>query len=267
MINIWHRLKRPALYLAIIIIIVGIIFIGLDILDIAESYRLYWPIATINTIFISAVALLIVFFTTRRYLHSGSPEILALGGGVLSFGFSIILYGWLTNTDLNTRITAYDSGVLLASVVFLAGAVYGMTKQDFKEPNTRRKITGIVIIYAAILLIIGLITWLAHQDTITFFTKIFTVHLAVRDIVQGIAAVFCVVAALIYLIKYRRLRADSYYWYPLGLVLFAAGVLFISRGPLESRIAWLGRLSQYVGWFYFLLAALSTRKQSETDSE
>jgi hypothetical protein len=265
--NTWHRLKRPSLYLAVIIIIAGIIFIGLDILDIAESYRLYWPIAAINTVFISAVALLTVYFTTRRYLNSGAPEILVLGGGVLSFGFSIILYGWLTGTDLNTHITAYDSGVLLASVVFLAGAVYGLTKQDFNKRKTGWKITSVGIIYAAILIIIGLITWLAHQDMITLFTKRFTVHLAVRDIVQGIAAVFCVISALIYLMKYRRSQADTYYWYPLGLVLFAAGVLFISRGPLESRIAWLGRLSQYVAWIYFLFAALSTRKQSDINRE
>ena len=267
MMNILHRLKRPSLYLAIFIIIVGIIFIGLDILDIADSYRLYWPIATINTIFISAVALLIVFFATRRYLHSGSPEILALGGGALSFGFSIILYGWFTSTDYDHLIT-YDSGVLLASVIFIVGAVLGISRQSYAGQKIGfNNISVVITIYAVVFLIIGLITWLAHRGMIHFMLSSFTEHFTVRDIMQGIATIFCVVAVLIYYINYGRWQADIYSWYSLGLVLFAAGVLFISRGPLESRIAWWGRASQYVAWIYFLIAALSTPKQTDTNRE
>lgn len=264
--NRWLTLKHPALWLTLILIILGAIFILLDILDIAEGYRLHWPIAVINTIFISAVALLTIYFTTGNYLRSGSPEILALGGGALAFGFSIVLYGWLTDSGLNTRITAYDSGVFLASAVYLAGAVFGMKKQGPSGCKSGANKAGITVIYAAVILIIAAITWLAHQDIITFFTHSFTAHFSVRSIVQGIAAIFCVSTALVYLRKYRGSRANIYFWYSLGLVLFAAGVLFISRGPLEGRVAWLGRASQYVAGFYLLAAALSAGRQADNET-
>ena len=92
--NKWFTLKHTTIGLALTLIILGILFIALDILDIGEGYRLNWSKAVINTIFISAVALLTIYFTTRNYLQSGSPEILALGAGVLAFGFSIVFYGW-----------------------------------------------------------------------------------------------------------------------------------------------------------------------------
>ena len=260
--NKWFTLKRTALGLTLTLIILGILFILLDILDIGEGYRLNLSIAVINTIFINVVALVTIFLTTRNYLQSGSPEILALGGGALAFGFSIILYGWLTNTDLNTRITVYDSGVLLASVVYLAGAFFSMKKHGPSGWKSGWNKPSVITIYAAIVIIIAVIAWLAYQDIITVFMHKFTEHFAARDIVQGIAAIFCVSAALIYLGRYRGSRANIYFWYSLGLILFAMGVIFISRGSLESRIAWLGRASQYVAGIYFLAAALSACKQS-----
>jgi hypothetical protein len=259
--NKWLILKRAALGITITLIIIGIVFIILDILDIAEGYRLYWSIAVINTIFISAISLLTICFSVKNYIKSSSAEILALGAGVFAFGFSIVLYGWLPNSDLNTRISVYDSGVLLASVVYLGGAIYSMKNQRRPGEITKSSIPGIIIIYAGIILIISVITWLASQDIITFFPYRFTEHFATREIVQGIAVVFCVSGAVIYLKKYRDSHDNIYFWYSLGLILFAAGVIFISRGPLESRIAWLGRASQYVAWIYFLIAALSSYKQ------
>ncbi|HEY98255.1 MAG TPA: hypothetical protein G4O16_08785 [Dehalococcoidia bacterium] len=254
--------KRIALCLTFFLIILGVIFILLDILDIAEDFRLHWSTAVINTIFISVVAVFIIYFATKNYLRSSSPETLALGGGALAFGFAIILYGWLPNSDLNTRYTEYDSGVFIASAIYLTGAILSINSQNTPIQKIGLNILSITAIYIGIVLIISILTWLAYKDIITFLTHTFSVHFSARDIVQGIAAVFCVSAALIYLKKYRELRHDIYFWYSLGLILFAAGVIFISRGPLEGRIAWLGRAAEYVSYFYFLIASLSACKQS-----
>ena len=252
-------IKWIALGLAVIVIILGAIFILLDILDIAEYYRLHWSIAILNTIFISVIAVITGFYASKNYLKSGSREMLALGSGVLAFGFSILIYGWFTFTDLNTRITAYDFGVLLASVIYLVGAVSSVTKQTFTIVSRR---TGVIVAYIVVLLVISGITWLAYRDVITFLLLQFSEHISARDVVQGIAAFCCICSALIYLGKYHSSRIDMYYWYSLGLVLFAAGVLFISRGHLESRVAWLGRFSQYIGGVFLLTAALSVNLRS-----
>ena len=255
-----HILKYVALGLAAFIIVIGATFMLLDILDIAEYYRLHWPIAVLNTVFITAVAIITGFIASRYYLKSGSYEILALGSGTLAFGFSIVIYGWLTSANLNTRITAYDSGVLLASIIYLVGAISSIKR---RTPLIKSRGAGIILVYIVVILLISGITWLAYRDVITVLLSQISEHISARDVVQGIAAVCCVGSALIYLRRYRRSRMDMYFWYTLGLVLFAAGVLFISRGNLESRVAWLGRFSQYVGEIFLLAAAVSPYLQPE----
>jgi phosphoglycerol transferase MdoB-like AlkP superfamily enzyme len=142
-----------------------------------------------------------------------------------------------------------------------------MKSQDTPVRKMRLNIRSIAAIYIGIILIITVLTWLAYEDIITVLTHSFSVHFSARDIVQVIAAIFCVSTALIYLKKYRELRNDIYYWYSLGLILFAAGVIFISRGPLEGRIAWLGRAAEYAGSLYFLIAASGIYKQSRNNGE
>ena len=63
-----RNLRRIALGLAVTIIVIGVVFMLLDILDIAEYYRLNWPIAVVNTIFISGVAVVTVVFASISYL-------------------------------------------------------------------------------------------------------------------------------------------------------------------------------------------------------
>ena len=66
--NKGYELKPTALGLTFILLILGTIIIGLDILDIAESYRLYRTLSMINTVFISAVSLSTIYFTTKNNL-------------------------------------------------------------------------------------------------------------------------------------------------------------------------------------------------------
>jgi len=260
--------KSIAIAAFIIIILAGFILLGLDILDIAEDFRLDLPIATINTILISAVAVPVVYYSTKIFIKSGSAVALGLSGAVLAFGFSILLYGWLTDTDLNTRITAYDTGVFFAAVMHSLGAACLLFQRETLISNSTSGRTAVsVIIYLVLLLVISLITWLAHEDIITFIVTPIGANLYTRDIVQGIAFILCFGSALVYMRNYFKTKVDSSFWYSLGLVLFAAGVIFISRGPLESRIAWLGRLSEYAGGIYMLIAALGFYRQIGKDNK
>jgi len=73
---------------------------------------------------------------------------------------------------------------------------------------------------------------------------------------QAISTLFFFVSSLIYFKIYCKSRSDISYWYFIGLLFLAFGVFFISRGPVESRIAWLGRASQYCGNLCFLVAVI-----------
>jgi magnesium-transporting ATPase (P-type) len=255
--------KRTALGLAIAIIGLGILFMLLDILDIAEGYRLHWSIAWLNTIFIGTVAILIACFSARNYLVNGPLETLSLGCAACSFGSGILLYGWL-DTGLNPRIIAYDSGFLFASIVIITGAVLKMVGRTFTESTPRHRLRALLIVYSGIIAIIGTVTWLASQEYIIYVdTTLWDIN--VRNIVRGIAAILYTAPAVIYIMIYlSKSRSDTYYLYFLGLILLACGIIFVSLGPLESRIAWLGRVSQYTGCVYLLVSALRAVMRRET---
>jgi hypothetical protein len=186
---------------------------------------------------------------------------LGLSGAVLAFAFSIILYGWLPDTDLNTRITIYDSGAVITSAMHLAGAIFSASMRNQVQWKPGVKLSVILALFSGIVIIIGLFAWLGYQDTITVFPRRLSDYVTVRDITQGAAALFSIVSALIYLVKYRASRESVYFWYLLGLVLFAAGFMIILRGQLEGLIAWIGRVSLYVAGFYFLAAALYAKRE------
>jgi len=251
--------KRSALGLSVIVIGLGFVFMLLDILDIAEGFRLHWPIAILNTVFIGAVAIFILGFGARNYLANGSLEMLSLGCCACAFGVGILLYGWL-NTELNPRIVAYDSGFIFASIIIIAGACLMMAGRTKIESSSKRKPTALVIAYLGVIAVIVLATWLAFQGYIIYIDAMLW-GISIRDIIQGIAEILYAVSAIIYIRIYlSKSRLDVHYWYFLGLILIACGIFFISRGPLEGRIAWLGRLSQYTGCIFFLVSTFYARK-------
>ena len=253
--------KWFALGLAVAIIFLGIVFIGLDILDIAEDYRLYLPIAILNTVFISVVAILVAYIAAKNFKISGSFEVLGLGCALLAFGGGSLLYGWLVDAGLNTRITAYCSGVLIASAMHLSGAVYTMSKRRLIKSEPRLKQRIVFLSYLGILVVIALITWLAFRGVLPSFIIPLIGAIEVRDVVLGVTVILCVASAIVYLRNYFRSHSDFYYWYLLGLILFTSGVIFISQGAVESRIAWLGRASQYTAGIYFLISVLGAYKR------
>jgi hypothetical protein len=258
--------KWFALGLALTIIILGIIFIGLNILDIDEDYRLYLPIPVLNIVFICVIATLVAYIAAKSFTILGSLEILGLGCAVVAFGFGSLLYSlfywWPTDAGLNARITANYSGILIASIMHLFGAGSVMAKRRLINLEPRLKQRIVFLSHLGILVIIAFATWLAFRGVIPSFPIPLTDapmigSIGVGDVIKGVAAILCIASALVYLRIYFRSRSDFCYWYSLGLILLAFGVIFVGQGALESRIAWLGRASQYAGGIYFLVSVLS----------
>jgi hypothetical protein len=253
--------NRFSLGLLILIVALGIVFIGLDVLDIGEDFRLYLSIPILNTVFICVIAVLVAYFAAKAFAVSGSLETWGLGCAVVAFGLSSLLYSlffwWVVDTGLNLRIIVNDSGILIASIMHLLGASLGIVKQRLTVSDLRLKQRIVFLSYLGILVVIALVAWLAFRDVITSFLMPLTGTIEVRDAIRGVAAILCVASAIIYLRIYLKSRSNFHYWYSLGLILFAFGVVFMSQGALESRIGWLGRVSQYIGGFYFLLSILS----------
>jgi hypothetical protein len=251
--------KRLAFGLTIVLIGTGLVFLGLDIFDIAEGYKSSVRIAFVDTIFISLFAVPVIYLTFRGYMANHAPEMLWLNFAVFTFGLSILIYGWFTETGLNAHLVSYDSGILLASIFHVIGMRYGKSGVQKNSPNL--KSWAIIIIYLGIAGVIGLITWLASSDVIVV-TGTAGGIIETRVIPHGIAVILMLIVAVVFLSKYLKTHLDFYYWYVLGLVLLSCGVFFITIGQLEGRVAWTGRVCQYVSSVYFLVAAFYSRKIS-----
>lgn len=261
--------KRLALGLVIAVISLGVILIVLNILDIAENYRLHLPIAILNTIFVCPVLILAAYFPAKVFMLNGSPEMLGLSCAVFAFGFGTLLYGWLTDASLNTHIVAHDSGVLFTSVLLSIGAVLRTAGINLTKSGPRIKLIILFISYLGIIVIIGVVTWQAFRGLFSFLTTI-AGDIGLREIIRGIAVILYAALAIIYIRIYIKSRSNVYYWYSLGLILFASGVIFMSQGGLESLIAWLGRASEYAGCIYFLVSVFDDyrrRKSAYSASE
>jgi len=247
--------KRLAFGLAVVIVLIGIVFIGLDILDIAEDFRLNLSIALFNTVLICGVAAFIVYFSVRVYLSRGSPEVLGLACGALAFGMGFVLYGWLTGTDLATRIAAHDIGISLAGISIFAGAALKIARLTSDGPGKRLMTLSFSCLIIAV--IIAVVTWLTYQGRTDFLQS------GYRDLARGGTALLLLASSGCYISLYLKTRSIIYYWYFLGLILIACGVVFISQGALQSRTAWWGRVSEYAGFIYLFFAALTAYRYSK----
>ena len=245
--------KRLASVLVLLIIALGMTCLALDILDIDEDYRLFLSIPLLNTVFIFVIAVLVAYFATRSYLAVGAPVILGLGGAALAFGMGSLFKSW-ANLGLDVTITVDESAALIASILHLVTAHVGIFQKGISDSESRGKSRLILGYYLGVIVCIALVIWLVHQSVIPSFAAAEETSRLLRDIVAGITSIFLLAAAVINFINYYKSGTGFYYWYALGLVLFAFGVFFISQGAVESRVAWLGRTAHYFGGIYFLIS-------------
>ena len=259
-------LKWLALGIVIVLVFFGLLFFSLDVFDIDEDFRLHLPSDIINTVLIFAVAVSVVGIAARTYAVTGSPPLLWLSCGALAFGVCGLLRGWFAGQGLNVVIVSYDGAALLASVLHLIGASLCMAKPHRTELVLSRKWWVILAGYLGVLVGIALVAWLAHQSVIPPFHVPGEGPTLLRAVIRWIAIFLFLAASTICFGVYFKLRTDFHYWYSLGLVLFTFGLIFMSLGSIDSRVAWVGLASQYAGGIYLLVAVLGAYKLAGASS-
>jgi hypothetical protein len=250
-------LKRLAIGPVLVIAALGVIFVGLDILDIVEVYGLPLPVHVLNTVFISAFTVPVAYIAARKSVVDAPSQVLWLGCGALAFWTGILLYGWLPGNALNARITAHESATLIASALYLTGAILATVGPRPAGSGYRRKPGPVILCYLGIIAGIIVITLLAYRGVIPPFHVPENGSL-LRSAVGITAIAFFLVSSLIYLRMYSKTRAAFHFWYSLGLLLLTQGSVFLFLSSVEGLIAWIGRAAQYTGGLYLLVAALSS---------
>ena len=252
-------LKRLAVGLVVIIIVLGIIFIILDILDIQEDYRLSLPMDILNLILIFIIAIAVAYMSIVVFRITSLPEVIYLGIAALVFGISSLFRGWV-DVSGNLVLNIESITVLGASFLHFLGVNVAMARNHILNTTQKQTLFLVITLYFVLFTVVILVVVFAFRGVTMPYTVPGEGATMFRGIFRIIAIIFTISSAIITYKLYKKLHTSFYYWYSLGLILFAVGICFIPLGGIETRISWVGRFSVYLCGIYFLLSIRSINR-------
>jgi PAS domain S-box-containing protein len=214
--------------------------------------------AGLNLLFASAVPFAVAVLAGRAFLAGGSWAPLLLGAGMLAFGLGSGIAATLGSLfGLNVNVTTHHAGAVLAGGCNLLGALFAASYQaEARRPRS----PGAVLVgsYLAIGVAMGLVTLGAIDG---FVPPLFIPGIGMtllRQVILGAAVALLAVSALLLRIGFAESRTAFRVWYAYGLGLVTLGlfaVFFVGRPG--SPLGWVGRIAQYFGGIYILVALLT----------
>ncbi len=212
----------------------------------------------LNVIFLTGTGLAIAVLSASGYLRHGSVNVLLLGCAVMASGLAPLISGYSSNfISANSGVTVHNINFLLSSILQFLSAMVTIRMVDRTiEPQRPRMLT---ISYALVALFVATITALTYAGVVPTFLS-GTGPTPLRQSVLALTLLFFLLSSVMLYAQHFRLRSKALFWYSLGLTMFAIGMASLlfqtTNGDLSS---WIGRIAQYSGGFYFLLAVLSLK--------
>ncbi len=238
-------------------------------------YHIFEPpflMPVLNNIFLGLSSFCVCLLAARGYYRIGSLNLALLGSGALAFGLAGASAGWFIRLEqgVNTTVTIFNCGALLSGILHFSSAIADILELPPETDIGRRKRT-LAISYAGVFLTVTLIV----TATLADWTPVFYIQQVgpslIRQFVLGSATVLLCFSGIYILTLYFKSRNDFFFWYALGLMLIAEGLLgvFFTR-TFGGIIGWTGRCAQYLGGIYLLVAVfrmLAERSIEEVLSE
>lgn len=249
----WAWLPVPVFLLGILV---------LRVLDLPQVIEPPYLLPVVNFIFSAAIMLYVAYLAARSYAHQPSLPVLLFGSGALAFGIvGLVAPLAIHEGRLNLALTGYNTGMLLSGLCHVAGAMMAVSM-----PRRARLRPGgfpISAAYGLVLALNGLIWFLAlHELTPVFFAEEGGAS-SIRQVVLGSAVLTFALAGTTHLIRSARVTSVFLRFYAIGLILIAIGLLgILVIKQVGSLLGWAGRLAQYLGGLYFLIAVLAAFRES-----
>jgi PAS domain S-box-containing protein len=250
-----------ALVLMIAYLLAIVVFAIIDVQTVFEPKGL---LPALNTLFTGLLPLAVAVIAARAYLQSGQFSVLCIGCGMLTFGLGSTVAGWLIQLPdgPNLNITIHNFGVFFGSLFHLIGAVFTLTMPGASGRAVTRKRIWLSC-YAGILIGMMGLTYAAVCHFVPSFFLQGIGPTPIRQAVLGMAIIFYVFSAGIFLNLSVKSKAAFLYWYCVSLNMIAIGLLaaFILKFA-GSPISWLGRSAQYIGGVFALTAITSALRSA-----
>jgi PAS domain S-box-containing protein len=219
-------------------------------------------ILVLHTIFLTGIGIVIAIVSARSYLRQGNLSILLLGAAVLILAV-VGLLGGILLSNYGTIIN--NIGICASSAVQVVSAIVALVVVKSILPVKRK-----IILAAAYLGVVAFITTL----TAATFSGIMPVFLTpqgptlIRTIVLGLTVFLFASSCVLFFWRNQKSKAKTLYWYSLALGLFAIAFLsFMLQTQLADTFGWIGRLAEYSGSIFFIVALLQPSVKAEASAD
>jgi PAS domain S-box-containing protein len=254
-----NRLNQNKIGFIPIIVFPILILLG-AIFDTVGVYVFNPPnlIFMLNVIFVTGTGLVVAGISAKSYLKNRQVNVLLLGSAVLTAGLASLIGGYSANILPNYGVTIHNVGMLVSSALQLLSGLVTIRYLKLEAAVTSKGLLAIAYSSATIfMLLLTAVTFL--NLTPAFFPA--SGPTLIRQFVLGIGTFLFTISSLIFFYEYSQSKSKVLYWYSLGLALFAIGLFgVVFQAKNADLSSWIGRLAQYTGGFYLIIALLSLRK-------
>jgi len=261
-----HTMNKKYWGLLSLPLFIGLIAALYLTIDPVMYYDPGWLIPVTNTLFVTLIYLTVAYLAMRSFVATGQIQIFLLACGTLIFGLAAACAGFARglSAGANLNVTIYNTGALLTALFFSVAAMMVLAGYSpTVEPARRRAMVSVG--YLATAIIAAFLTIAALRGALPPFFVQGAGPTALRQAVLGTADLLFVLAFLIFLGTYFRTREAFLYWYALSMALTSVSLTaFFIQSSVGSPVGWVGRISQYVGGAY-LLVALGTVRNSASE--
>ena len=247
------KIKR-LIFLPILILLILIIILAILRFNIVWNFPTLFTV--LNILFLTITMFIISLLCVRSYLINHSITIMLLGSGTLALGFGGLLAGFsILGNNINSTVTIYNTSACISGFFILASTIL-INKEKIKSLSFK---WSILSCYILVMALISVLSYLVYNH----IWPIYFVQgsgATITDLsVLYITIILFLVSAVLLLrnnnmenLKFRR-------WYAYGLILISVGLFGVSiQTSVGDPINWVGRISQYLGAVYILIAIISS---------
>jgi PAS domain S-box-containing protein len=217
----------------------------------------------LNFLFLGLTSLVISYLAAKSYLKSGVISIALLGSGTLAFGITGVFSGWFINLSngINITVTIFNCGALLSGILHFTSSIFHIMDNSPEEDPIRRR-RNLILSYNSVVVLMAALMLAANRNWVPLFFLQGSGPTMLRQLVLFAAIMLLAISGIYMFLIYKRSKSEFFFWYALGLILIAEGLFGVALSiNVGGIINWTGRLAQYTGGIFLLLAVINSMKK------